>query len=112
MFYTKKTRLRRNNVNDSTALSADQVEKEKKSAIKRISNTAYRVLRTVEDETSTKERPRTAHTQEEKNIQKSTTEEIQTQLYTTIAKTNTKDTESNSGWTSQERFNEIQRCDK
>ena len=41
MFYTEKTCSRKNNVKDSTASSADQMEKEKKSAIKRISNAAY-----------------------------------------------------------------------
>ena len=64
----KKTRLRRKNVNDPTALSADQGEKGKKSAIKRTSNTAYRVLKIAEEKTYTQEKPRTAHTREEKNI--------------------------------------------
>ena len=78
-------------MNDSIASSADQEGEGKKSATKRTLNTSYRVRKIAEEKTYIQEKPRTAHTQEEKNIWRNTTEEIQTRFYTTIAKMNIKD---------------------
>ena len=60
----------KNNAKELTVLPADQMVKGKKSAIKTISNTGYPLMKTVEEETSTKEKRHRVLTREEKNIRK------------------------------------------
>ena len=55
-------------MNESIASSADQEGKGKKSATKRTLNTDYPVWKIAEEKTYIQEKPRTAPTQEEKNI--------------------------------------------
>ena len=56
----------------------------------------------MEEKTFIRVKLHTVPTQEEKNIGKDTIKETPTQLFTIIAKENTKNKESNSKWTSQE----------
>ena len=64
----------------------------KRKLQQRKQNTEYRVPKTVDGKTYTKEKQRTARTQEDKNISRNSTAEIRNRLSTTIAKPNTRET--------------------
>ena len=77
-------------------------------AIKKTSLTEYRVPKTVEEETSIKEKHHTAAIREVKNIWRNSKTEIRSLHSTTIARTNMKEKSSGLKWISQGHFTEIQ----
>ena len=82
----------------SIALSAGQEAKEKEVATGRTSSTEYHAPKIVDEETFTKGKHRTAHTQEDENISRCSTIKIRNLHYIIIARMNTREILFDSGW--------------